>query len=671
MIFLTLNTFLRFQQIISSNSSLCIRHKGGEKIKTIPKSLLLATLFILTAITTFGAVAAADQPDLQISNGTTTVGNDVYNSDGASQTVNQTVRDYAPVDYQVTIQNNGTSTDNIVVTGTASGNGWTIQYLDALNNDITADVIGLGRTFNLIPGQSSTITARISAGPNVAIGAIKDILVTATSTNDNTKTDVVKATTTYTGGTYDTNIGGLVFGPNDDSYSGAIALPFTFNFYGTDYNNIYVNNNGYVFFNNPYGYWHLVIPQSDRPFVAAFVSDIYTYYGGTVHYNVNSERAVITWDRVASISPSYYGSGYNTFQVILNKDGRIIFSYGDMQWGSASFAFNQGDGAQYVLQSPGNVNYQTYWFTNSGQQVPQADISVAKEARVNGGAWQNINPNTINTILGDNVEFRVTVTNNGPGAAPDVRISDLIPSGLQNVVVTPPAGTTYDQGTGVWSIGNLALNTPATLLISGTINQSNTLITNNASRVDTIGYVDPNPANDADNEILNVNSQADVYMEVSSSKTDPKVGEDFVITVKVGNKGPDAAKNVVVTYKLPEGMEYVGLTSDAGYPAPQYDAATRTVTWNLGDLPVIDPAMYITVRALNANDFVNSVELTTDSNDPVNSNNIGTVTVNAAAATEVNAATKTIAMQKTGVPLAYLVLAVLLILGGLVGPQRK
>ncbi len=36
-----------------------------------------------------------------------------------------------------------------------------------------------------------------------------------------------------------------------------------------------------------------------------------------------------------------------------------------------------------------------------------------------------------------------------------------------------------------------------------------------------------------------------------------------------------------------------------------------------------------------------------------------------------NAATNTVAMQKTGMPLAYLVLAVLLMLGGLVVPKRK
>jgi len=40
--------------------------------------------------------------------------------------------------------------------------------------------------------------------------------------------------------------------PNDDQYSNSIALPFTFSFYGTTYDSLYINNNGNISFSQPY-----------------------------------------------------------------------------------------------------------------------------------------------------------------------------------------------------------------------------------------------------------------------------------------------------------------------------------------------------------------------------------------------------------------------------------
>ncbi|MFM8962874.1 MAG: hypothetical protein ACKOGD_03405, partial [Sphingomonadales bacterium] len=40
--------------------------------------------------------------------------------------------------------------------------------------------------------------------------------------------------------------------PNDDSYSNSIQLPFDFSFYGTNYDSLYINNNGNISFIQPY-----------------------------------------------------------------------------------------------------------------------------------------------------------------------------------------------------------------------------------------------------------------------------------------------------------------------------------------------------------------------------------------------------------------------------------
>lgn len=73
-------------------------------------------------------------------------------------------------------------------------------------------------------------------------------------------------------------------------------------------------------------------------------------------------------------------------------------------------------------------------------------------------------------VEGETVTYSILVSNSGPGAATNVTVTDLLPSGLtattNNGNVT--AGT-YDAGTGVWTIPSLANGASATLTIEGTV----------------------------------------------------------------------------------------------------------------------------------------------------------------------------------------------------------
>lgn len=73
---------------------------------------------------------------------------------------------------------------------------------------------------------------------------------------------------------------------------------------------------------------------------------------------------------------------------------------------------------------------------------------------------------------GDQVEFTIVLTNDGPDQATGVEVTDKLPTGLKYVSATPETGTTYDDGTGIWTVGTLAKNASVTLKIRAEVTAS-------------------------------------------------------------------------------------------------------------------------------------------------------------------------------------------------------
>ena len=71
--------------------------------------------------------------------------------------------------------------------------------------------------------------------------------------------------------------------------------------------------------------------------------------------------------------------------------------------------------------------------------------------------------------VGDVVTFTVNVTNNGPNTATNVSLSDVLPAGLEFVGAAPGPGRSYDQATGVWTVGTLASTASAVLQIQARV----------------------------------------------------------------------------------------------------------------------------------------------------------------------------------------------------------
>jgi len=138
---------------------------------------------------------------------------------------------------------------------------------------------------------------------------------------------------------------------NDDASTGAKLLPFDFCFYGTNYNSVYINNNGNVSFGSGYStYSASGFPSTQYKMVAPFWADVDTRNAGSgvVHYKITDTYMIVKWENVG-----YYNNHAekkNTFQLIISNgndtlipgDNNVAFCYGDMQWttGDASQGSN-------------------------------------------------------------------------------------------------------------------------------------------------------------------------------------------------------------------------------------------------------------------------------------------------------------------------------------------
>ncbi len=152
----------------------------------------------------------------------------------------------------------------------------------------------------------------------------------------------------------------LAMTPNDDWSSGFITLPFSFDFYGTLYDSVVINNNGNVSFLAPYfEYTANAFPDPTFNMIAPFWGDVDTRSpnGGNVWYKVTNDALIVVWDHVGYFDQ--HDDLVNTFQLVISNgsdtlihgSNNVSFCYGDMQWttGDAS------NGSGGIGGSPANV----------------------------------------------------------------------------------------------------------------------------------------------------------------------------------------------------------------------------------------------------------------------------------------------------------------------------
>lgn len=219
------------------------------------------------------------------------------------------------------------------------------------------------------------------------------------------------------------------FPANDDGATGAIALGFTVNYFGVDYVQAFVSNNGYLTFNSGQGTYTpsgLGAGYTGQPIIAPFFADVDTRGTGSGLTTYGTG----TFDGHDAFGATWVDVGYysgqtnklNSFQVLLvdrsdvsSGDFDIYFNYDKIQWetGGASGGSNGLGGTSAA------AGY------NAGTGAPdtfgQLAGSLVNGALLDGG------PNSLvaNSNIGVDGRYLFTVRNGSvtvpttPGAVPE------------------------------------------------------------------------------------------------------------------------------------------------------------------------------------------------------------------------------------------------------------
>ena len=168
--------------------------------------------------------------------------------------------------------------------------------------------------------------------------------------------------------------------------------------------------------------------------------------------------------------------------------------------------------------------------------------------------------NISNPNFGDNVNYTVTVTNDGIGDAKGVVVRDILGEDLKFVSAT--GNYTFDEATcTVTWIVDLAKGESKVFSVIATVsgygNVTNSLVVGNKTTGVNVTVPEINPDKTVDNEI-------------------PNFGDNVTYTVTVTNDGIGDANNVVITDVLDKGLKFLNATGNF-----TYDEKTGTITWTV------------------------------------------------------------------------------------------
>jgi uncharacterized repeat protein (TIGR01451 family) len=192
--------------------------------------------------------------------------------------------------------------------------------------------------------------------------------------------------------------------------------------------------------------------------------------------------------------------------------------------------------------------------TESATATGNADLAIIKQAT----------PNPVG--LGEILQYRMSVRNNGPAEATNVVVQDLLPAGVTLIDVRSSQGSCTGTTLLTCNLGRLASGGSARIGIRVRVKSEGDLL--NVARV-TADQPDPNPANNIDSVETKVSTVepeavADLGVTKTASASTVFVDDTVTYTIVATNHSPDPATGVIVTDTLPQGATLVSIAPSQG-----------------------------------------------------------------------------------------------------------
>jgi large repetitive protein len=258
--------------------------------------------------------------------------------------------------------------------------------------------------------------------------------------------------------------------------------------------------------------------------------------------------------------------------------------------------------------------------------TPQADLTIVKTGPTTAAA-------------GGTITYNVTVTNEGPSDAINVRWTDTLPPDTTFVSNTQTAGPTFScanpvpgaTGTITCIRSPFTAGSTATFTLVFAVSSdlpAGSTISNTADI--TADTADPDGSDNSSTTSAITTATAEVSVTKSGpGNVAPNTNITYVVTVS--NAGPAAAADVTLTDVLPANTTFVSATQTGG-PAfactPPPVGSTGTITCTIASLPANTTATFdFVVRAANqSTGTIENTAVVTSPTDPTPANNSSTTT---------------------------------------------
>ncbi|WP_152286269.1 PKD domain-containing protein [Flavicella marina] len=273
--------------------------------------------------------------------------------------------------------------------------------------------------------------------------------------------------------------------------------------------------------------------------------------------------------------------------VILTIDV-LVLGTGDHENCAEITAMNETD----LDSTPGNGN---------PSEDDYACVGISYISSLNLGVEKSVVNNKLTPNVGDEITFKIQVTNYGQLDATTVQLSEVLPTGFNYVAYKATAGI-YDSGTGVWTINTLAKTSIEILTITATVNALGDY--ENCVTIIGSSNTDSDASDNTSCVLVAPVSLVDLELKKEVSDNKPLAGEEIEFLVRLINRGPSEATGVEVEDILPSGYVYVSSSATLG----SYDDASGI--WDVGTLQVgVEEDLTIVVKVKSTGDWDNTAQV--------------------------------------------------------------